>query len=163
MLEGKWARDVHQYENLNVYLRNYLEFKGSKLLATNNIYEDKECTVLLYTEVNQLEFNESVDSLEAEKEKGLITSLVKKSCKITPFSDKGVAKLKNNKYWATLDWEVGVEKTIHPMAHIKLVEKEIADIIASRFSKDKNLYFDDIKYNKVQAEKNLSIVGSKEV
>lgn len=162
MIEGKWARDIHYYEHLNVYLKNYLEFKGTKLTATNHIYEDKECTTLLYIEVNQLEFNETaaVNSLDtkAETEAGVITSLVKKSCKITPVSDKGIAKLKNNKYWTTLDWKVGVEKTLHPMAHIKLVEKDMEELIAARFNKDKNLYFDNIKYSKVQT---LSVVGSK--
>ena len=149
MLEGKWARDIYYYETRKIYLKNYLEFNGINSIASNFLYEDEECKILLYTEVNEFEsaelFSQNTDSLKA----GTLVNMIKKSCKVTPFSDKGVAKLKEFSYWNTLNWEIGVEKIIHPMAHIKLVEKDIAEIISSRFKKGNNLFFDDIKYTKV--------------
>ena len=164
MLKGEWARDIHHFETNNTYLKNYLEFQpanlnGPKLTATNYLYEDKECTVLLYTEISHFDFEASTlcsIEAEAETEIGVTTGLIKRSCKITPLSDNGIVKLKSIGHWSAINWEVGVEKTIHPMAHIKLVEKDIADIIASKFNKNKNLYFDDVKYSKVQ-EKNLIV------
>jgi len=147
MLDGKWARDTYYYETRKIYLKNSLEFNGTQLIASNFLYEDEECKILLYTEINEFESTEllsqNTDSLKA----GTLVNMIKKSCKVTPFSDKGVAKLKE--FWGTLNWEIGVEKTVHPMAHIKLVEKDIAEIIASRFKQGNNLFFDDVKYIKV--------------